>query len=708
MSLNSILNIATSGLQTSQSGIRTVSGNISNVNTPGYVRVEQTQSVRATDGRGAGVDVTSMRRAADRFLAATAHAATGSAAGSAVRSEYLDMIQSAFGDPTGTGSLFARLDRALGAFETGALNPGSLSARREAIAELSGLFNQMRTAAEDVVRARTLADSRIGEAVGQVNALLQQVVSANIEVQRAAMAGDSTGAEQRRDDLISQLSELIDVRVVPRGEGVVEVRTNNGQILAGLTAATLDFQPAAAGTTSFDRISIAFGSGSAPKEFEPDIQAGLLRGLLDVRDRDLSGIAASLGELAGRTADALNAVHNQTASLPPPAALVGTDTGLLAGDALAFSGATTIALVDSAGVLQRRIDIDFTAGTISVNGAPAGGTGATVAAFTAALNAALGASGTASFAGGVLRLDAATPGTGYVFDEPPAGGSLRGEKAFAAFFGLNDLVRTGPPASFATGLRATDAHGFPAGAELGLRLVRPDGAVMVDRQITLPGGTMLDVLNALNDVSTGLGLMGGFALDPQGRMRFVPDPGQEGLRLEMTADVGPRAGTTRSFGALFGLSQNAVEGRALAIDVSPAVKADPRRLGFALPDLAGLAVGTVAVGLADSSGAQALFDVGRMRMDFGGSGGVPGRSMTLSDYASTVAGEVGARAATAEADRTAAEALKTEATQRRSNKEGVNLDEELVKLTSYQQAYAAAARMIRAADEMYDILLRSV
>lgn len=708
MSLSSILNIATSGLQASQSAIRTVSGNVANVNTPGYVRVEQTQEVRVTDGRSVGADIASIRRATDRFLAATSWAATGSAASSEARNQYMGMIQGAFGDPTGSGSLFARLNSALGTFETGALNPGSLAARREAVGELSALFSQMRTAAEEVVRARADADQGIGTTVGRINELLQLIQTANVEVQRSAMSGDATGAEARREQHINELSELLDIRVLPRGDGTVEVRTTNGQILAGIAAASLSFEPSASGAASFDRIMITLGSGSTPKEFEPDVQAGRLRGLLDVRDGELMDIASALGELAGRTADAINRVHNQTSSLPPLASAIGVDTGLLAADGLGFQGQTTLAVVDSAGVLQRRIDIDFTAGTIAVNGAPAGTPGTTIGGFAAALNAALGGAGTASFANGILRLDATTPGTGFVSDEPSTGGSQRGDKTFAQFFGLNDLVRTGAPSSFATGLSALDAHGFPAGATLGLKLVRPDGAVLADRQITLPPGSVLDILNALNDVNTGLGLHGGFSLDPQGRLRFVPDPGNEAVRLEMTQDAGPRTGTTRSFGALFGLSQIAVEGRALGVQVAPAITADPRKLGFALPDLTGIAVGTVAVGMGDSAGAQALFDVSRMRMDFGGVSGLTGRSMTLADYAASLAGDVGSRAAVAEADMNAARALKTEAETRRSNKEGVNLDEELVKLTSYQQAYAAAARMIRAADEMYQALLAAV
>ena len=36
--------------------------------------------------------------------------------------------------------------------------------------------------------------------------------------------------------------------------------------------------------------------------------------------------------------------------------------------------------------------------------------------------------------------------------------------------------------------------------------------------------------------------------------------------------------------------------------------------------------------------------------------------------------------------------------------EGVNIDEELIHLTTYQQAYNANARMIQAAKDLFDIL----
>ena len=79
--------------------------------------------------------------------------------------------------------------------------------------------------------------------------------------------------------------------------------------------------------------------------------------------------------------------------------------------------------------------------------------------------------------------------------------------------------------------------------------------------------------------------------------------------------------------------------------------------------------------------------------------------MSVSRYASELAGDIGARAASAKSRADSAAALQTEASSRRLAREGVNLDEELVMMTTYQQAFNASARLIQAAKEMYDTLL---
>ena len=610
------MNIATSGLYASQRGIRTVTNNVANVNTPGYVRLDHNQQARVIGPSNGGVEVGVVRRAADRFLQAASLAASSSAGGSGERYQYMDSLQSAFGDPTSGSSIFGQLDRALGSFETAVLNPGSITTRRGALSDIQNFLTRLGQLGGEVQSARADADQRIADQVTRVNTILVDISKINAQLQRAGVTEDVSGAQQRQSTLIDELATFMDIRTNQRGDGTTEVRSSDGVVLAGYDHASLSFAPSTLGSTTFNRIKIQYGSDPSLREFEPNLQSGSLRGLLDVRDKDLSEIALGIGELAGGLTDALNAAHNQNTALPPIGRTNGIDTGLLSTDLLSFKGKTTIALVDASGVLKRKIDIDFDAGTLSVDGgasATLGGLpGPTISTFTAALNTALGTLGTASFSNGKLELvasdpiPATLPANGFAFDEPAAGGSNRGSKAFAHFFGLNDLVRSGTPPSFATGLNGSDLHGFPAGEVMRFSIRAPNGGILLNRDIPVPAGTITDMMDALNDVSTGLGLYGGFSLDTKGQMKWTPAPGQGDVRLDVVKDVGPRGDTTRGFAQMFGISTTARETRATSLSINSAIAADPRKLAFARPDLTGVSVGQIAVGLADSRGAQAL------------------------------------------------------------------------------------------------------
>ena len=75
--------------------------------------------------------------------------------------------------------------------------------------------------------------------------------------------------------------------------------------------------------------------------------------------------------------------------------------------------------------------------------------------------------------------------------------------------------------------------------------------------------------------------------------------------------------------------------------------------------------------------------------------------MSIARYASDLSGDIGARAAAAKTRSESAAAIQTEALARQSSVEGVNLDEELVNMTTYQQAFNASARMVQAAKELF-------
>ena len=133
MSLNAIMNTASSGLQAAQTQLRIVSDNVSNVNTPGYVRKVGEQRSMTSQGMGAGVEVGRIRLATDRFLQAASLNAGAESARMGVRHELYDRIQSLFGDPGGDAGFFAKVDAVFSTFAATAEDPTSSPRRQDAL-----------------------------------------------------------------------------------------------------------------------------------------------------------------------------------------------------------------------------------------------------------------------------------------------------------------------------------------------------------------------------------------------------------------------------------------------------------------------------------------------------------------------------------------------------------------------------------------------
>ncbi|KAF0110623.1 MAG: flagellar hook-associated protein 1 FlgK [Hyphomonadaceae bacterium] len=260
MSINSILNIATSGLFASQSGIKTVSQNIANVNTKGYVRVEQQQEALNLANKNAGVQVSSLRRAANRFLQAASINATGDSGNQAAKSQYLSDLQSFFGDPTSASSLFSKVNTSLAVFETAVSNPGSVSVRRDIISNMQSLLSQLGQTSVQIQNLRTQADSEIGSTISQINKLLADVAAINGEITRGTIQGDATGAQERQSQIIDELSQLIDIRVDFSDDGVGKIYTSDGLFLAGFEASQLNYTPSSSGQTFYDTIATHNGN----------------------------------------------------------------------------------------------------------------------------------------------------------------------------------------------------------------------------------------------------------------------------------------------------------------------------------------------------------------------------------------------------------------------------------------------------------------
>lgn len=701
MSLNAIMNTATSGLATAQTQLRVVSDNVSNVNTPGYVRKIADQVTLTSQGMGAGVEVARIRLATDRFLQAASLNAGAEAARQGVRYELYDRIQSLFGDPGGTSGFFSQVDGVFAAFSASAEDPTSSPRRQDALFRTQALFDEAGRIGEQIQAVREDADGRIQSAVEKANNLLQQIEGLNLEIARATVVnGDASGAETAQSALIGQLAELMDIRVTTRPVGGVSIRTGAGTLLAGEGAATLSYTRAGTVTseTAFNEIWVT-EPGGQKRSLLDNVVSGEIKGLVELRDVEAPATAERLAELVAHVADELNRAHNANSAVPAPNSLTGRNVGQTFESAIAgFSGQTSVAITNAAGVVQSRADIVFSGATMTVNGVAA-----TPATFLTVLNAQLGGAATASFADGKLSLTASS-GNGVAIADDPTTPSAKAGRAFSHYFGLNDLISTDRPAFYETGMTVASPHGFTAGEALSFRFTGESGSKLRDIQVAVPaGGTVGDLITALNDPATGVGRFGSFALGADGSLSFTgygnPPPTMSVLE-DTTIQVPSGVSVTELFGIGGGVRASRADGFSLRTDI----RQSPARLALAQLNLSA-AVGASALSPGDGRGALLLADAGERAATFAAAGGSSGGSISVSRYASELSGEIGGKAAAAKNRNDTATALATEASARQTAYEGVNLDEELVLMTTYQQAFNASARLIQAAKDMYDTLL---
>ncbi len=711
MSLNAIFSNAVSALQTNSAALDVVSSNISNINTPNYARRvvnEETQS--AGQGQLAGVEIADVQRVVSQFLNQQVLDANGQSSLATAQNNIMSQVNALLGQVGSGTALTSQLDNVFTALGSASLSPTSSTSQQAVLVALNNFASSVSNLSSSISGVQGQADQQVVTDVGTAGNLIQQIYNMNQQIQTAVASGntDSSLLDQR-DQLVQQLSGLIGVKTTELSNGAMLVSTSDGVNLVGSsTYAQLSY---AGGSSNGNYAPIMLQNfnplsnqtvGPA-QSLNPDLGSGEISGLIQMRDGTLPDLQEELGNFAQQTELAFNAQYNANAAFPPPTSLTGRNTGLLATDGLNFTGDTTFAVTDPNGNLVSRVDVDFSAGTISVDGSAPASIGTTIGSFVSALNTALGPNGSATFSNGTLSLNA-TGGNGIVIQDDQTTPSSRGGAGVSQFFGLNDLFQSSAPSITATGLSATDAGGFSAGT-ISMSLVSPTGAAgpQVNVAIT-PGMTIGNIVSALN---TAFGGSASFALSANGSLTMTPGASFAGYSLDVTSDTTQRGTTGVSVSSLFGLGTQETIDQAASFSVNPAVAQGHQALSFATPQIsASTTAGGTVVTSGDASGLLALEGLSNTQLSFPSAGGFAGENGTLSDYAASFYQDIATRTQTTQASATAAGSQLTDAQTQQSQMSGVNLDEELSNMVLYQQAYAAGARVLQTADQVYQTLLQ--
>ena len=159
--LTSVLLSGLSGMRASQTAMATISQNIANANTPGYVRTEMTLAPRTQIGAGAGGEITGIKRAADQFLATANYIASASAGSASARADLLSRAQQNFGDPSSASSMFGMVDEYWSALTQLGVDPSSSLRRSDAVSALQATYSEIQRIGDSLQQLIGEADQRM-------------------------------------------------------------------------------------------------------------------------------------------------------------------------------------------------------------------------------------------------------------------------------------------------------------------------------------------------------------------------------------------------------------------------------------------------------------------------------------------------------------------------------------------------------------------
>lgn len=315
--MSSLINNAMSGLAAAQAALNSASNNISSYNVAGYTRqttiMAQANSTLGAGGWvGNGVYVSGVQREYDSFITNQLRAAQNQSSGLATRYEQMSKIDNLLSSKT--SSISTSMQDFFTSLQTLVSNAEDPAARQAMIGKADGLVNQFRTTDQYLRDQDKQVNTAIKASVDQINNYSKQIASLNDQISR--LTGVGAGASpndllDQRDQLVSELNQIVGVEVSVQDGGTYNVTMANGySLVQGSNARQLAAVPS---SDDPNRTTVAYVDGVAGAVEIPEklLNSGSLGGLLTFRSQELDQTRNTLGQLALAFADAFNTQHKE-------------------------------------------------------------------------------------------------------------------------------------------------------------------------------------------------------------------------------------------------------------------------------------------------------------------------------------------------------------------------------------------------------------
>jgi len=300
-------------MQAEQEALSTTTNNIANVNTPGYTR--QTVSLEEAPPvqyggllLGNGVSVGQITSQRDSLLQTRLDQETQRQAKYDSYLSTMQQVQTLFNETSGNG-LQSSLTNFFNSLQQLSTSPSDLSLRQGVLTAAQNLAQSFNNIANNLSQLQQNADQTVSQSLNQINNITSQIAKLNVQVSAATASGQNAGTLiDQRDQLVNQLSGLIDVSTIDAGNGSITLTTSSG---AALVVGNQSFQLSTQ-TDSASGFQHVYSQGS---DITSELTDGSLAGAIQARDQTIPSILSSLDSLAWGIGNSVNSINQSGTDL---------------------------------------------------------------------------------------------------------------------------------------------------------------------------------------------------------------------------------------------------------------------------------------------------------------------------------------------------------------------------------------------------------
>lgn len=300
MGISPSLEIAKRALIAQRLGLDTTSGNIANVNTPGYSRRVPT----FTEGEplpfkngfvGNGVLVSKLRTFREEFFDRQIRRSLSHLNTLETDDTIIQRLSVIFGEP-GENTLNSIVSDFLNSFEDLTYKPTDVSLRQRTINLAQTLTQRFKEVAGQLQETRQQVLNDIKDSISQANKLIREIADLNFKIAslKSKLEGDNQTLIDQRATKIEELSKLVDINITQGDFGNVNVFANGINLVTGSNYNQLKLRETIDPTTQERTLSLLKIDSSGRELATINLRNGKLFSLIEhynitLDERDSSG-----------------------------------------------------------------------------------------------------------------------------------------------------------------------------------------------------------------------------------------------------------------------------------------------------------------------------------------------------------------------------------------------------------------------------------